>query len=382
MSRKNGTFGEIIVGLFMIAVIALMGYFTIVISGVDIIRGDNKVNVKIVFAEVGGLKDHDNVMYRGTKVGKVESVEVSPTNLTVIASVNKNIVMREGYEISVCNLSMIGGNYLLLEEGEGEALDLEETLFVGQTPVDWMRDVTKIASNLRQVTELKEIKIVASNIVSVTEKANSFMDKANNVADGADTFVGKLNVAADDIQITVDEARAFLASAKKAADGIESTVTNAKEFLAHATVTADAITSTSEDISKTAADFSTTAKGIMIAAEDFDNAMLKADSILGAVDGSKDKLIADLEAGIAAFRASAESFDGTKLMATANELATNLNELSLRLKNGEGTLGKLMTDSSMYDDVQGMIRDARQVLDNYRDTTPITTFSSLATGAL
>lgn len=36
----------------------------------------------------------------------------------------------------------------------------------------------------------------------------------------------------------------------------------------------------------------------------------------------------------------------------------------------------------MYDEIDGIIRDARQVLDNYRDTTPISTFSSLATGAL
>ena len=35
----------------------------------------------------------------------------------------------------------------------------------------------------------------------------------------------------------------------------------------------------------------------------------------------------------------------------------------------------------MYDELQGLIKDVRQVLDNYRDTTPISTFTSLATGA-
>lgn len=362
MSRRgNGTFGEVIVGLFMIAVIAIMAYFTIVISGVDVIRGNNKVNINIVFDQVGGLKDHDNVMYRGTKVGKIEEVMVTPTNLVVTASVLKSVVLRETCSIAVCNLSMLGGNYLLLEEGEGEVIDIENTLFKGETPVDWMRDVAKITDNVRKITEMNEIRRVASNIVEVTDKAVLLMDKANDIAAGADQFVGKVNAAADDLQATVDESRAFLASAKgaaesvgAAADGITMTLDDAKAFLVGAKGAADAI--------EAAAD--------------------KAGSILGTVDNEKDQLVTDLKAGVAAFRASAESFNGQELMATANELANNLNELSRRLKDGEGTLGKLVNDSTMYDEVQGMVRDARQVLDNYRDTTPITTFSSLATGAL
>ena len=57
-------------------------------------------------------------------------------------------------------------------------------------------------------------------------------------------------------------------------------------------------------------------------------------------------------------------------------------EIARRLEEGEGTLGKLATDSTMYDEVQGAIKDVRQVLDNYRDTTPISTFGSLIMGGL
>ena len=38
-------------------------------------------------------------------------------------------------------------------------------------------------------------------------------------------------------------------------------------------------------------------------------------------------------------------------------------------------------DAILYDEVNGLVRDIRQVIDNYRDTTPISTFSSLALGA-
>ena len=84
MSRKkNDGFAEAVVGLFMLAVLALLVYFTIIISGVDVLTGREKVRVSIAFSEVGGLKDHDSVMYRGTKVGAVDRIDLPPANLVV-----------------------------------------------------------------------------------------------------------------------------------------------------------------------------------------------------------------------------------------------------------------------------------------------------------
>ena len=118
--RKNDVFSEAIVGLFMIAVLALLVYFTIIISGVDVLKGRQKVVASIAFNGVGGLKEHDNVMYRGTKVGGVEDIFVTPSNLIVKIEIDKSVVLRESYRISVCSLSMLGGQFLMLEEGEGE----------------------------------------------------------------------------------------------------------------------------------------------------------------------------------------------------------------------------------------------------------------------
>jgi hypothetical protein len=74
MKKKSESFTQALVGLFMITVLLLLGYFTIVISGVDVLAGRNRVPVKFAFSQVGGLKDRDNVMYRGTKVGAIEEV--------------------------------------------------------------------------------------------------------------------------------------------------------------------------------------------------------------------------------------------------------------------------------------------------------------------
>jgi hypothetical protein len=49
----------------------------------------------------------------------------------------------------------------------------------------------------------------------------------------------------------------------------------------------------------------------------------------------------------------------------------------------EGTLGKLLSaDDTLYKDVKGLVGDARQTLDGIRETTPVTTFSTILMGGL
>ena len=96
MSRRNkDVFSEIIVGIFMLAVLALLAYFTIVISGVDLLMGRAKTTATFVFRDVGGLKERDSVMYRGMKVGAVERIELGASNITVRVKVDSDVTMRE-----------------------------------------------------------------------------------------------------------------------------------------------------------------------------------------------------------------------------------------------------------------------------------------------
>ena len=106
MSRKNSdVFAEVIVGIFMVAVLALLAYFTIVISGVDLLLGRAKKSATFVFQDVGGLKERDSVMYRGMKVGAVERIELGASNITVRVKVDSDVLMRETGKASVLRRS-------------------------------------------------------------------------------------------------------------------------------------------------------------------------------------------------------------------------------------------------------------------------------------
>ena len=189
MSRKNGdVFSEVVVGIFMVAVIALLGYFTIVISGVDVMFGRKRATATIAFEDVGGLKERDNVIYRGMKVGSVDKITLGASNILVQASVDDDVVLRKSYRVSVAALSLLGGNYLLLEEGTGEPLALATTVFHGEPPVDWMRDLGAIARNLNDLTSDGNVRSIVTNFEATAANLNAIVARVER----GEGTVGKL----------------------------------------------------------------------------------------------------------------------------------------------------------------------------------------------
>ena len=337
MRRKNETFTQLVVGFFMVTLMALLAYFTIVISGVDLVSGRSRVPVRAVFSQVGGLKDHDSVMYRGTKVGSVEHVQVTPSNLVVTAVVDGSVVLRRGCSASVRNLSMLGGNYLLLEEGEGDVVGLSDVLVPGETPTDWMRDIARIAKNLNDLTSGPELRTMITNFQATGAKASVIADRVAAFADRLESFAQRAEAISEKVYAVADRVERGEGTVGKLLSGDDTVYRDLKDTMAN------------------------------------------AKELSGRL--SAGKALDDLEAGIAAFRKAAEGFDAQETMAKANALLDNLNAVAADLRDGNGTLGRLAKDPELYNEVSGLVHDVRQVIDNYRDTTPISTFSSLAIGA-
>jgi len=62
--------------------------------------------------------------------------------------------------------------------------------------------------------------------------------------------------------------------------------------------------------------------------------------------------------------------------------AANLREISDRLEQGKGFLGHLMSeDDTLYDEARMALQDVRAAVDDFRETAPILTFTSVLLGA-
>lgn len=383
MSRKNrDVFSEMVVGVFMVAVLALLAYFTIVISGVDMLMGRAKATATIVFRDVGGLKERDSVMYRGMKVGAVERIELGASNITVRARVDSDVVIRETGKAAVAALSLLGGNYLLLEEGSGRPMPLEGTVFRGEPPVDWMRDLGAIARNLNDLTSEGRLKNIVTNFEETARNLNRIVARVERgegtvgrLLSPDDTFYGDLTNTVGRAKETFGNAAAVSARLEKGEGTLGKLLS--KDETAYG------------DLTNAVASIKATFAHAAAVAERLE----KGEGTLGRLLAKDDALWGDLTNTVASIRSAAEKLkrgegllgkimDDRELADNATKLVENLKAVSDKLAKGEGTLGKLASDREMYDEVNALIKDVRQIVDNYRDTTPISTFGSLIMGGL
>ncbi len=77
-----------------------------------------------------------------------------------------------------------------------------------------------------------------------------------------------------------------------------------------------------------------------------------------------------------------------KLMAEDDRLyedlagaASAIKELTTSMNEGEGTIGKLVKDDAVYEELQMLLHEIRATVDDYRETSPISTFTTILFGA-
>lgn len=109
-------------------------------------------------------------------------------------------------------------------------------------------------------------------------------------------------------------------------------------------------------------------------------------------EGTVGKLLTDdgLYTNLLAVSARLEKGEGTlgRLLSSDDQLyqdLTNavsaLKETAQTINRGEGTLGRLVKDDGLYKQVDGLMGEIRAAVDDLRETTPVVSFSSIFFGA-
>lgn len=368
MKKRTERFYEVVVGLFMVAVLAVLVFFTVVVSGVDVLTGHKRIPRYALFGDVGGLRKNDNVVMRGMTVGSVSGLAFEGTAVQVKMFLNSNVRMREGYRLSVMPTTLLGGHFLQIDEGTGAEL-AEDAILKGDRPADLMADIGDTVKEIRAVltqnslgetlANFNRASASISNLLTRVEKGEGTLGKLfsadSKLYDDMQSTVGNLKSVTDKLEkgqgtlgrLLSDDAgpyndmKEMMASLRKVTDRIEKGEGSVGKLLA--------------DDGKAYGDLSATLANIRNVTDRIEKG-----------EGSFGKLLSD----------DAKFYDD--LSSSADSLKTVMG----RLERGEGSLGKLSKDDEMYQEVLGALKDTRQVIDNLRDTAPITTFSAIIFGAL
>lgn len=142
---------EIVVGVFIVMIFLGLGYFTIMLSKETWLG--NKHKLEVVFQDVMGLREGDNVVVRGMPVGKIKGMNLEEDGVHILTVFNVGVepVMKQDYRITIIATSILGGRYLMIDEGSEDAAEIKDKsyLYEGQQPYDLIADAAELMHAVR-----------------------------------------------------------------------------------------------------------------------------------------------------------------------------------------------------------------------------------------
>lgn len=142
---------EVLVGLFMFVILIALGVFTIVLSRQNFFQ--EKYPLTVLFDEVGGLREGDQVFLRGTKVGVIKSTYINGNKVAVETDLEVPVEFRKGYKVQVVASSMLGGKLMKIYEGPLDAEPIPSaTPIIGEKPVDILEELGSAVSEFKEMT--------------------------------------------------------------------------------------------------------------------------------------------------------------------------------------------------------------------------------------
>ena len=354
---------EVTVGAFMFMVMLALGVFTIILSRQSLFTPTYYTD--IAFDEIMGLREGDNVYVRGVTIGKIKRITASREGVTVRCALDRKLELHEDYRVEILASSVLGGRFLNIYEGSpGAPARPPGAPIRGATPMDLVDQATRTVRMIR--TALDE--------GGLLENARSMVERLNKVAGGIERgegTVGKLvtdesayndiKAAAANLKSVTDRiARGEGTLGKLVADNggvyddLRSTMSNVTVVTRNAAEGKGTIGKLLSDDDTVYGDLKSTMSNVSIVARN----AAEGKGTLGKLLSADDSVYKDLQAS-----------------------AKSIREITETVNRGEGTLGKLAKDPEIYDDAKLLIDEARATIDDFRETAPITTFSSIFFGA-
>lgn len=109
---------ELIVGIFVLAGLAALGYLSIQLGGVNVIRSGYEVTAR--FASVTGLREGSTVEIAGVQVGQVATIGLEDSEAVITLRLKPTVKLTEDTIASIRTKGILGDKYVSISPGAGE----------------------------------------------------------------------------------------------------------------------------------------------------------------------------------------------------------------------------------------------------------------------
>jgi phospholipid/cholesterol/gamma-HCH transport system substrate-binding protein len=109
------------VGLFMLIILAILGYFILKIEDIHVGAGESK-KVTAIFDSTAGLNKGSDVRVAGVPVGKVKAIRLRPDGKAEVEmDIDRDVQLHQNAAATVANLGLLGEKYVDIQPGSSNA---------------------------------------------------------------------------------------------------------------------------------------------------------------------------------------------------------------------------------------------------------------------
>jgi len=360
---------DFVLGLAFFGGIGLLLYYTIVLTGFSFA---DKTTLEAFFPDARGLKNGDAVLVAGRPIGTVREISYYDdrpfaTRIGVNMEFEEAPVLHEGYSMRVAEFTVLGGRVVEIDPGPSE------------NPM--MQPAVELIGTVDQSALESLNKLIADNEEGIKTLIANLVTASNQIVEGK----GLIGALLKDEQLSDNFSGTILDLSEMIADLRAGKGTLGA--LLQDEQTRDRVLSLIEDAGAAANDL----RGVLTAARDGEGligALLndptmrdESQALVHNLSQASERLeliLSDAQQGGSGLLGMLISDQG--LADNANDLFANLSEVSRRLKDGEGSLGRLLSEDDAYQELVQALRSLNGQLEDAREAQPITTFTQLLFG--
>ena len=296
------------VGVFMLVVLGILGFFILKIEDLSFERGKQSKQIKVLFDSVAGLDEKSAVRVAGVRVGKVSKIKLTPDGRALVTlEVDKDVELHQGATAKVANLGLLGEKYIELDPGSARqpALAQQSGVTLNGTQPASIDDVTN------------QISSIATDVKAVTASLREVM--------GGPAGEQRLADIVENVHQITGEVRMLIAANE---GNVNTTASNLRQITDDLRV----------EIPKIAASI---------------------DRVTNALGGTVGENRSDV-------REIVENLKG--LSTDLKVTATNLNDITGKVRSGDGTIGKLFYSDEAHDRLVGALSSVESGVNELKNT--------------
>ena len=335
MKRSRGT--ELRVGIFVVLALVIGGSLAFVLGNQrNVFR--SKLQYHAVFENVGGLREGSPVRIAGVDVGTVDTVtlrEDGKIHVTLGVVQDAAPLVRTDSVATIGNKGLLGDKLVDVTAGTGEVLPPGSTI-PSESPADLAQYMTKAGAILEDVEGTVENLRAATEPLGDEQFTEDLRSTVHNVAEitrmvaEEDGTVRRLltdEQMANDIQGTIQNARRASAEVAQTARGVNAIVNEVRngDGTAHELIYGQEGTRLVTNLANATGEVATLMQEVR-----------EGDGML------HDVIYED---------------EGEQLVDNLTAMSADLREIVADIRAGRGTIGGLIADPTVYEDVKRLIGD-------------------------